>query len=461
MTLTANDPSPSKTRAQRARELPLAPSAELRNRVPGEDGPPLIGHTLEFVRDARGLVRRMVAAHGLDFRIRLFGFPALVVGHPDQVREVLMDREKRFSSDLGWRHAIGELFARGLMLRDFEEHRVHRRIMQSAFRADALRAYLEMMNPIIERGLRRWDPGELRFYPAIKELTLDIAAEVFVGVELGPEADRINQAFVDAVAASVALIKYEVPFSSYRRGMNGRRRLERFFAERIGERRGSDERDMFSEFCRARSDSGERYSDQEIVDHMIFLLMAAHDTTTSAITSMIWALAQNQEWQERAREECRAAGTALQWDDKDSLPLVDQVFKEALRVFPPVPFIGRRLIEDARIGDHELPANSAIDVCSLVTHFSDEHWSEPQRFDPERFSPQRAEDRGHSHQYYPFGGGAHTCIGMHFAFLQVKAFMTQFLDAFRVRLHPGYELDMKPIPIPKPSDGLPVVLEAA
>ncbi|REJ73054.1 MAG: cytochrome P450 [Acidobacteria bacterium] len=447
-----------------ANRLSAVPNPALRGNdsVPGDDGRPVVGHTLDFVRDARALVHGMAAEHGPNFRLRMFGHPVFVVGHPDAVRTVLMDAEKNFSSRLGWQHAIGELFARGLMLRDFEEHRVHRKIMQIAFRADAMRGYVDMMNPLIERGLDGWSGrDELRFYDAIKQLTLDLGAAVFVGTELGAEADRINEAFVDSVQASIAIVKREVPLLSYRRGMQGRRLLERFFAERIPERREGDGRDMFSEFCHATTEDGDSFDDQQIVDHMIFLLMAAHDTTTSSLTSMAWALAQYPEWQERLRREMDAVeGRYLSWSDRDALEQTSWVFKEALRLFPPVPFIGRRAVRDCELGGVQIPANSAINVCSLVTHYLGEFWTRPFDFDPERFSRERREDKRHSHSWYAFGGGAHTCLGMHFADLQVKAFLLQFLRRFRIELPPGYQLRMRPIPIPKPSDGLPLRLHA-
>jgi cytochrome P450 len=389
--------------------------------------------------------------------------PVLVVGEPDLVREVLLDRDKNFSSRMGWHHAIGELFARGLMLRDFDEHRFHRRIMQTAFRAEAMRGYLERMNPLIERGISSWhDRPDFRFYPAIKQLTLDLAADVFLGVPLGTAADRLNRSFVDAVQASIALLKHEMPPFAYWRGMRGRRFLERYLSEQVSERRanGHDGGDLFSELCRATSEDGDRFDDREIVDHMIFLMMAAHDTTTSSITTLVWSLAQHPEWQERLRDEARGLGSPwLGYDQRDAPREASWAFQEALRLYPPVPFIGRRTVRACRLGELDLPANAAINVCSLVTHFLEDWWSEPQRFDPERFSPARAEDRRHSHSYYPFGGGAHMCLGMHFAHLQVKAFLHQFLLRYRAVLSPGQRVEMVPIPIPKPKDGLPLRLE--
>jgi cytochrome P450 len=278
---------------------------------------------------------------------------------------------------------------------------------------------------------------------------------------LGAEADRLNRAFVDSVQASIALIKKPVPPFSYWKGMKGRRLLEEFFASRIPARRDRGAPDMFTRLCQATTDEGERFTDREIVDHMIFLLMAAHDTTTSSITTLVWSLAQHPEWQERLREEAAALGSvALAWDDKDRLPLAEQAFKEALRMYPPVPFIGRRAVREVDLGDGlRLPRNAGVSICSLVTHFVPELWSDPHRFDPDRFSPERAEDKRHSHGYFPFGGGAHMCLGMHFAHLQVKAFLVQLLARYRVHLAPGPPVEMIPIPIPKPRNGLPVRLE--
>ena len=453
-------PTHSPSREAGSASVPI-PTLDQFEGVPGDVGPPLVGHTLAFVRDATGLVDRMRRKHGPNFRLRMFGHPVFVIGDPDAVRFALLDRDDNFSSRLGWQQSIGELFSRGLMLRDFEEHRMHRSIMQGAFRAEALRAYTEMMSPMIERGIAGWhESGDFRFYPAIKKLTLDLAAEVFLGIPLGEEADRLNRAFTDSVQASIALIKKEVPGLSYRRGMNGRRTLERFFSERIAEKRAGSGRDMFSELCRATNESGERFTDRDVVDHMIFLLMAAHDTTTSSLTSLAYRLALDTDWQERLRQEALALGTrALAYEDKDRLPATDLAFKEALRLHPPVPFIGRRTLRETRVGGIDLPAGTPISICSLVTHFLDDHWTQPQRFDPDRFSAERREDKGHSHLYYPFGGGAHMCLGMHFAYLQVKAFLVQFLRRYRFRLVPGHRVTMIPIPIPRPREGLALELE--
>ncbi|MEM1247022.1 MAG: cytochrome P450 [Acidobacteriota bacterium] len=438
---------------------PAAPSLSQLAHVPGSKGLPIVGHTAWFLRDAVGMVGELSRRHGPNFVMRMFGNPVVVLGSPVAVREALLDKEKSFSSYWGWEHAIGELFRDGLMLRDFADHRAHRRIMQTAFRADPLRRYLDRMNPLIEEGIGAWSE-QLHFYPSIKKLMLDVAADVFLGIPLDERAAALNRAFVDANQASIAVVKKEVPGLSYKRGMDGRRLLESFFFEQLPIKRESDGDDMFSEFCRATDEDGARYSDREVVDHMIFLLMAAHDTTTSALSSIVSYLARMPELQERLRAEVVGKSSdQMTYEERDGLDLCDWTLKEALRMHPPVPFIGRRAVRDAVVGGVDIPAFTPISICSLVTHQLEELWTSPRSFDPDRFSPDRAEDKQHSHAYFPFGGGAHMCIGLHFAGLQVKAFLVQFLKKYRVSVPQDYEPVMIPIPIPKPKDGLPVHLE--
>ena len=149
--------------------------------LPGASGLPFLGHALEFVRDPRGLTRDFHARYGACYRTQFTGVIAVVLLGEDALELVLRDRDEAFSSELGWGFSLGRLFPNGLMLRDFGEHRHHRRIMQSAFRKSALEAYLEGMSARFAEGLPRWaDARDFRFYPRIKELTLDNAASLFL-----------------------------------------------------------------------------------------------------------------------------------------------------------------------------------------------------------------------------------------------------------------------------------------
>lgn len=437
-----------------------APANNDLGHIPGEDGLPWVGHGFELLKDARALSRRMRETYGPVYRTKMAGQSSVALAGADALEKVLLNRDKNFSSELGWDHTLGRLFTRGLMLMDFEEHRYHRRIMNAAFKREALEHYMDSMNTVVTEGIQPWaNERDFRFYPAIKQLTLDNAAVAFLGLEFGPEADRLNKAFVDTVAASLAIVRVPVPGLSFWKGLKGRELLADFFARLIPERRGTDGKDMFTRLCNATTDDGQTFTDPDIIDHMIFLMMAAHDTLTSTLTTSAYALAAHPEWQERLRAEARSVGEGpVQYDDLDKLEQTDWLFSEAMRMWGPVPYIPRRTLQEFEWEGYRIPANSQVTVSPDAAHRDPNIWTDPETFDPERFSPDRAEHKRHAFAYAPYGGGVHKCLGMHFAAILAKVFLHRFVLTYECRVPDGYEYRVQQVPIPKPKDGLKLQL---
>jgi cytochrome P450 len=135
----------------------------------------------------------------------------------------------------------------------------------------------------------------------------------------------------------------------------------------------------------------------------------------------------------------------------------DKVFREALRLVPPVPFIPRMATKGFRWKGFDIPAGTSISLNPGVTMLSPQLFRNPTKFDPDRFSAERAEDRSHRFAWTPFGGGAHKCIGMHFATMQVKLFVATLLRQRRIIL-PNGTPEWQRMPIPRPKGGLPIIL---
>jgi cytochrome P450 len=431
--------------------------------IPGDEGWPLIGQTLAVLADPKGHVEKHAKKYGLVYRSHLFGETSLVMLGPEANELVLFDQAKLFSSSLGWGRILGLLFPRGLMLLDFDEHRLHRRALSVAFKSGPMKSYLAELDTGIAARVAQWKarPGPMLFYPAMKQLTLDLAATSFLGAGIGPEVEEITRAFVDMVAASVAVIRKPLPGTKMARGVNGRKRIVAYFAEQIPIRRAKGGEDLFSQLCHATHEDGALLSNQDIIDHMSFLMMAAHDTLTSSLTSFIGALAANPEWQQKLREEVAAlgveAGEPTSFDNLEAMPLTEMAFKEALRIKPPVPSMPRRAIRDFSFNGYAIPAGTMVGVNPLFTHHMPEIWPNPDRFDPLRFT-EEAQRARHRFAWVPFGGGAHMCLGLHFAYMQAKCFARHFLQNLSVSLEPGYTPDWQMWPIPKPRDGLRVTL---
>ena len=447
---------------QAARPIPEPPLAALAH-IPGTDGWPIVGSTFQLLADPKGEIERLAARYGRVFRTRAFGGRSVSLLGPEAMEFVLFDQARNFSSANGWGPLLDRLFPRGLMLLDFDEHRLHRKALSVAFKTGALQSYLVSLNEGIARGLAGWraGPREMLFYPAIKQLTLDLAAVSFLGSDLGREVEQLKGAFVDMVAAAVAVIRAPLPGTQMARGVAGRAFMIDYFGKQIDARRNSDGQDIFTQLCKATTDDGALLTRQEIVDHMSFLMMAAHDTLTSSLSSFIWLLSANPEWQAKLRAEIDALGlpkgAPLPYDRLDDLPLTEMAFKEALRIIPPVPSIPRCAVRDVEFGGFKLPAGARVSVSALYTHHMADVWPEPEKFDPMRFTDEATRAR-HKFAFTPYGGGAHMCLGLNFAYMQAKCFAYHLFSNSEVSVAPGYAPQWKLWPIPQPRDGLKIRL---
>lgn len=433
--------------------------------LPGTYGKPLIGHTLPFLNHPFDVLNNIYKKHGPVTKISLtFQRMVLALG-PDYVKQLTLDREQIFSSKMGYDGPLGDFFAGGLLIQDFDEHKIHRRIMQSAFKTDAIRTYITDMNPIIADHITGWGThNNFHFYPNVKELLLELGSRVFLGLDMDNSTSKtLNQNFLDMMAGTLALVRKDWPGLLYRKGMNGRRGLEAFFTALVAEKRSYSSTDMASHLSQETDENGELFPAKVVSDHLIFLLLAAHDTTTSVLTMSAYLLAENQQWQERLREEALALNKdALDYDDLGAnVPLIDLAFKETLRLHPPVPQIMRRTVRETEIDGHRIPAHSLVQCSPLYTHRMKQYWTNPHQFDPERFASGREEHKQHAFLWAPFGGGAHKCIGLHFADMVYKTVLSKTLLNYRWTFaKPNqYPSRLQHFPFAKPADNLPLVLE--
>lgn len=428
--------------------------------VPGHAGQPFVGGALQMTGDRLEWGMANHREHGAMWWTHMAGRRFINVVGPDAVKQVLINRDKDFSNE-GWQTLIGPFFDRGLMLLSFGEHLDHRRIMQSAFHPRQLDSYLAGMDRRITTDLERWPrSGEVTMYPRMKDLAMRVAADVFLGVELDqPERTKLLAAFHAQARAGTEFLRLDLPFTLWGRGRDGFDLVSAFFREQLEAKRAGDGDDLFSAMVHARDDDGAAFSDDEVVRHMNFLWFAAHDTTTLAMAMMAWGFAAHPEWQDRAREESLAVGAGpLDPADLGRLEAIDLVMKEVMRLWPPVPAMLRQAVRDTALDGYHVPEGTYLHVMSPVTHRIAEYWKEPDVFDPARFQPGREEHKAHSHAYYPFGAGAHKCIGFAFAELETKAMWHRLLLTRRFTVTPGYQPPMGWKALPEPLDGLPVTV---
>ncbi len=432
--------------------------------IPGDYGLPLLGHTLAFAKDPFTMVQKAQKQYGQLYRTCFGGSRGVIALGPDLVQQIMLDPGRDFSSKMGFMDRLTQFFEGSLIMEDFEHHRHQRRIMQTAFKNDSLKHYTNEINRIYDRALDEWtsQTGQtIPFFMNVKNLLLEVAAEIFIGeTERGERVERLNKAFVDCVSGTMYIFPINLPGFTLHRGLQGKAYLKKFFSELVPQKREGDGLDMLSHFCREKDEEGNYFSDDEITNQTIFLLFAAHDTTTAAITHTIFYLARNPDVKQKLYEECKALGKdELGYEDLDAVPYMQQVFNEVQRIRPSVPLVPRRTIREVEMAGYRVPAHTMVFAFPRYTHWMDEYWTEPAKFDPDRFSPERAEHKQHPFLFHPFGGGAHKCIGMHFSQMEYKCFIYKFMLQYDFEAkHKKQDVYMQTFPLPKPSDDMPLVL---
>ena len=431
----------------------------------GDYGWPFVGKTWDIFRDPHTLFERHYEKYGPISRISITGSKCVLLLHPDYAQRVLMDREKNFSTKMGWQSVMADFFQGGLVMRDYEEHRVHRGIMQSSFKPPAMRSYATKIQAIVEKTVQRWAVQDsIVFYDEVKRLLLDIAFEVFCWVDDSEsQVPKISQAFTDMMEGALGIVRFDTPGFLYHRGLEGRRYLKQFFMDLIDKKRASDDEDVFAHFCKEKTEDGEYYEDEDIADHMVFLMLAAHDTTTSAATMAAYYLANDYPLQSKLAAEVQQWPRDLDFETVfHSINGMIAVFYETVRMHPPVPLFLRRSIRDCEIGGVHVPADTMICIPGTYIHRLKDWWHDPNTFDPTRFSEEVSEHRKHNFMWVPFGGGAHKCIGMHFARMLFLLTFRELIEKHQIEFakEDYFPAKLQHFPFTRPLDNLPLRLVA-
>jgi cytochrome P450 len=231
----------------------------------------------------------------------------------------------------------------------------------------------------------------------------------------------------------------------------------------ISERRrtGEDRGDLLFMFMLARDeDTGEQMDDRQLRDEVLTMLLAGHETTATAL-SWVWALLERHPEAEaklHAELDGVLGGREPTVEDVPRLPYTRMVVEEAMRLYPPVYVLSRKVKEDDVIGGFRIPAGSAVDVSAWVTHRHPGVWERPDDFLPERFSPEQVASRPRF-AYFPFSGGPRQCIGNNFALMEAQLIVATVAQRFRLRSAPGSTLIPEPLMTLRPRGGLPMHAE--
>jgi cytochrome P450 len=450
-------------------DIRQARAALRRGTMPPGDLGVSLKRTWRARHDVLNLLLESYYRHGPIFGMKiLYDRQVFMIG-PEANHLVLVSGRENFV----WRHGrFGDLITLigdGLLTTDGDYHDTSRAIMMPSFHKDRVMAAAETMLAEAEAAIERLDPGEtIDVFHWTRELAMRIAMGALFGFD--PDSARAGETamhFEQGLAfhgAEFVLQLMVGPGTPYAKLVRSRRALERIVGEEIAARRrsGEDRGDVLGSLLAATDGEGVALTDTQVLDHVMTLMFAGHDTTTSTITFLLYELARNPEWAPRLAAEADAAAgeralpTAAQLFGE--LPLLSQAIDETLRLYPPAWIGPRRVVSDFEFAGVPVPAGLPVAYSSWVSHHLPDVWEEPERFRPERFTPEsRAKlPRG---AYIPFGMGPRVCIGKRFGYAEVHAIAAALLRRFEFSLPEGERIKIEQSPTLSPKGGLPVRLE--
>ncbi len=432
---------------------------------PGPDGLPIVGTRLEFVRDPFGFMTRTAREYGdIAYWEELDG-PMYQLNHPDYIEQVLVQNNQNYIKGEGFQHILGPVLGQGILNSEGAVWRRNRHLIQPAFHPKEIQRYSTMMTDFTEEELDTWEDGETRLvHEDMMEVTLKIVARALFGVDIDDEVDTIGSALEEFMVGTENLANFilppSVPTPSRMRIKDAREKLDSVVYRMIRERRNdADGEGVISTLLSATDEHGNTMSDEQIRDEVVTLLLAGHETTALSLTLTMYALAQYPEVEEKLVAELDEVldGETPTMDDLSDLTYTEQVVKESMRLYPPVPGIVREATKPDIIGGYEIPAGATVQMNQWVVHRDPRWYDDPRAFRPERWTDE-FEKSLPKLAYFPFAAGPRRCIGDRFAMLEARLLLATIYQQYHIELTPEAELDLMATITARPKKEIPMTV---
>ncbi|KAL0301384.1 UNVERIFIED_CONTAM: Taxadiene 5-alpha hydroxylase [Sesamum radiatum] len=434
---------------------------------PGQMGLPWIGETIDFCKAQKNnrlyedFIQARIQKHGRTFKTRLMGSPTVVVNGADANKFFLSNEFKLVVSS--WPSSSVQLMGENsIMEKQGEAHRCLRAIVATSLSSAGMESLVPRMCRKIQMHMEKyWNGGEktISLYRLTKVLTFTIVLECLLGIEVKPGLLETFERVLEGVFATPV----SFPGSKFSRAKSARNEIAGMLVEIIRTKRnemekkqekGEEEGILLSRLVAALI-RGE-ISEVEVVDNVVLLVFAAHDTTSFAIAMTFRMLAHHPDCYSTLLKEhneimsSKSPGEALTYEDTKKMTYTWQVARESMRVFPPIFGSFRKAIEDIEYDGYRIPKGWKVLWTAYGTHYNQEYFEDPLRFKPSRF-----EEPIQPYAYVPFGGGPRLCAGYQLAKLNILIFVHYVVTRYEWSLaSPDEPITMDPLPFP--SQGMPI-----
>jgi cytochrome P450 len=387
----------------------------------------------------------LFARHGDTYRVYVPSRHSYtyVIHHPDDVKRVLVSNYRNYTKGTGI-DRIKLLLGKGIMTSEGELWKRQRAMMQPCFHRRVITRFADLIAQANERFIARWEAlaarGELvNVTEEMSDLTLEIVMRSLIGRDLERVTLELGANPFEVVAKDSARnLQFVYKFRS----------LTGLVQKLIARRRAQPDEEHFDYLAMLLSardkETGRPMSDGELIDEILTLIVAGHETTASGLNWTWYLLSQHPEAEARLHAELDAAPElpAPSLVQVEALAYTQQVISEALRLYPPGWVLSRRTIEADVLGGYPVPARTNVLLPLYLVHRHPRFWKDPEVFWPERFAPEHEAERPRF-AYMPFAAGPRHCIGETLALFEMFVHLYKVARRYRLRYVPDKPLELE------------------
>ncbi|KAI9258128.1 cytochrome P450, partial [Phascolomyces articulosus] len=473
------------------------------NSIPGPsvDWIPLLGNMREIVKDDPGAPhRRWTKRYGSVVGYKgPWNNPRILVTDPNLLKEILTLNQYDYIKPAETKQFLGPVVGEGVLLVEGDIHKYQRKMLNPAFSVQALRGLVPAIAvPAIHlrdkwlKMLSAGKPTEIKISSDLNLATLDVIGVAGFGANFGtvqgadPDTSggRLSQAYMDLFTGEASLQRILALFIPLfrqvptQRNKALRRDIETLHKEAMAivERGKSEFGSQHEKGKKSRNlldlmigevdeETGQGMSSEDLQAQCLTFLAAGHETTAVSLSWGLWLLAQNPEVQEELREEVNTifsnnVDELPSYDAINNLTVLNNVCKETMRLYPPVPMTNRVSVKDGVLGgQYFVPKGTRIFISPMVTHTNPEYWGDDaDKFRPSRWNESPA-NQVNPYVYMPFLEGGRKCIGYRFALIEFKIIMALLVMRLKFSEKPGFSPRMKQQVTLRPAPNMTLMVE--
>lgn len=431
----------------------------------------IFNNTFQFANKPFDFFMRCLAMNEDILKIQVVARKIYMIFTAELAQHVLQKNNKNYRKSKGYK-TFRLLLGDGLLTSEGDFWMKQRRLAQPAFHRKKLAGFVNTMVNCTDDLLKKWEGFEqdkpVNMAHEMMEIALQVVTQCLFSASVEIDTHKIDEAmsigmtYVTDIIRKPLPIPLSIPTPKNQRFKEQKQSLDDLLLDIIKQRRNATEEydDLLTMLMGAADeDTNEQMTDKQLLDELVTIFLAGHETSANALTWLFMLLAQNPQYLPKLQAEIETVlqGEKPTLESIRGLTYTKQVIQEAMRLYPPAWLIVRAAIEEEVVANYTIPKDKEVFIPVYAIHRSPKYWKNPSQFNPDNFSPEAIKARP-KYAYIPFGGGPRFCIGSNFAMMEMQIIVAMILQKYTLTLSPTANIELEGLITLRPKHGMDMFL---